>query len=190
MTKWFSSLTIAVVTTTEALPAPAETSLGFRGRFLPTDDPSILVGETWTAPGGGAGPLHRHLHQSERFDVLAGAITVRVGRRRHVISAGESITIPAGVAHTFVNHTDAEAHFLATFTHPGRLEAFFAELLDRDGQPSLHELADLMGRYPEEFFYAPYVPVRLQRALGAVVRRFAGHGVRRGSGEPHPGGAR
>jgi quercetin dioxygenase-like cupin family protein len=178
------------MSTIDTIPEPQPTSLGFRGRFLPTEDPAILVGETWTSPGGGAGPLHRHLHQSERFDVLDGAITVRMGRRRHVVAAGETITIPAGVAHTFVNHTDGDAHFLATFTNAGRLESFFTELLDRDGEPSLRELADLMGRYPDEFFYAPYVPVGLQRALAAVVRRCPRHGLRRGSGEPHPGAPR
>jgi quercetin dioxygenase-like cupin family protein len=178
------------MSTIDTLPEPQPTSLGFRGRFLPTEDPAILVGETWTSPGGGAGPLHRHLHQSERFDVLEGAITVRMGRRRHVVAAGESITIPAGVRHTFVNHTDADAHFIATFTNPGRLESFFTELLDREGDPSLCELADLMGRYPEEFFYAPYAPVRVRRALAAVVRRCPRHGLRRGSGEPHPGAPR
>jgi quercetin dioxygenase-like cupin family protein len=178
------------MSTTETIPEPQTTSLGFRGRFLPSDDPAILVGETWTSPGGGAGPLHIHLHSSERFDVLEGAITVRMGRARHVVSAGESFTIPAGAPHTFVNHTDAEAHFIATFTNPGRLESFFTELLDRAGEPSVRELADLMGRYPEEFFYAPYVPVGVQRALAAVVRRCAGHGRRRGAGEPQPGAPR
>jgi len=155
---------------TITLPEPQQTSLDFRGRFLPQDDPAVLVGETWAAPGGGAGPLHRHLRSSERFDVLEGAITVRIGRRRHIVAAGEHITIPAGAPHTFVNHTDAEAHFTATFTDPGRLEAFFVELLDRDGDPSLVELAHLMGRYPDEFFYAPVVPVAVQRGLAALVR--------------------
>jgi quercetin dioxygenase-like cupin family protein len=158
-------------------PEPQETPLDFRGRFLPQDDPSILVGETWAAPGGGAGPLHIHLHATERFDVLEGAITVRLGRTRHVVGAGQSFTIPAGTPHTFVNHTDADAHFTATFTNPGRLEAFFTELLGGGAEPSLVELARLMGRYPDEFLYAPYVPVRLQRAVGAVVRRCARHGL-------------
>jgi quercetin dioxygenase-like cupin family protein len=177
------------MTTTVTLPEPQATSLGFRGRFLPQDDPSIPVGETWAAPGGGAGPLHIHLHSSERYDVLEGAITVRLGRTAHVVGAGENFTVPAGAPHTFVNHADTEAHFTATFTDPGRLEAFFVELLGREGRPSLRDLAELQGRYPDEFFYAPYVPVRLQRALAALVRRSPGHGLRRAAGERHPGGA-
>jgi hypothetical protein len=30
-----------------------------------------------------------------------------------------------------------------------------------------------MGKFPEEHFYAPYVPVPAQRALGALIRRTA-----------------
>lgn len=70
------------MTDTQTLPEPIQTSLGFRGRFVSSDDPAVIIGETWVEPGGGAGPLHRHLHQSERFEVLDGAITVRLAVRR------------------------------------------------------------------------------------------------------------
>jgi quercetin dioxygenase-like cupin family protein len=153
---------------THTLPLPVETSLGFRGRFVPSDDPDVLIGETWAAPGGGAGPLHRHLHQSERFEVLEGAITVRLGRTRHVVSAGESFFIPAGAAHTFVNHTDEEAHFKAYFSPPMRLESLFTELAEMDGRPTLRQTVRLMADYREEFFYLAWLPVRLQRALGRL----------------------
>jgi quercetin dioxygenase-like cupin family protein len=159
-----------MTTTTQILPEPVQNSLGFRGRFLPSDDPDVLIGETWVAPGGGAGPLHRHLHQSERFEVLEGAIEVRLGRTRHVVSAGQSFSIPAGAPHTFVNHTDDEAHFMAYFSPPMRLEALFTELAQIDGRPSLAEAARLMRDYRDEYFYFAYAPVGLQRAIGALVR--------------------
>jgi quercetin dioxygenase-like cupin family protein len=152
------------------LPEPTPTSLGFRGRFVPSDDPDVLIGETWVAPGGGAGPLHRHLHQSERFEVLDGAITVRLGRTRHVVSAGESFSIPAGVPHTFVNHTGEEAHFRAHFSPPMRLQELFTALAAFDGRPTLAQTARLMGEFPDEFFYFPGIPVRVQRVIGAAVR--------------------
>lgn len=158
------------MTDTTTLPEPVQTSLGFRGRFIPSDDPDVLIGETWVQPGGGAGPLHRHLHQSERFEVLEGAIEVRLGRTKQVVSAGESFTIPPGAAHTFVNHTDEEAHFTAHFSPPMRLEGLFTEFVDAGGRPSLAEAARLMRDYREEYFYLAAVPVRVQHALGAVVR--------------------
>src|SRR4051794_37423650 len=134
-------MTTPTTPTTAPIPAPVATSLGFRGRFLPSNDPGVLIGETWAAPGGGAGPLHRHLHQSERFEVLEGALTMRLGRTRHIVRAGESFTVPAGAPHTFVNHTDDEVHFLAFFTPPMRVEALFGELAEIDGRPSLRQAA-------------------------------------------------
>jgi quercetin dioxygenase-like cupin family protein len=159
-----------MTTTTQILPEPVQTSLGFRGRFLPSGDPDVLIGETWVAPGGGAGPLHRHLHQSERFEVVEGAIEVRLGRTRHVVSAGQSFSIPAGAPHTFVNHTYEEAHFRAYFSPPMRLEALFTELAQTSGRPSLAQAARLMRDYRDEFFYFAYVPVGLQRVIGTLVR--------------------
>src|SRR3954471_15199240 len=117
------------MTTSTTTPNEPQTfTTEMRGRFIPSGDPDVLIGETWVSPGGGAGPLHRHLHQSERFEVHDGAITVRLGRTAHVLAAGNTFTIPAGAAHTFVNHTGHEAHIRTYFTPPMRLEAFFGEL--------------------------------------------------------------
>ena len=158
------------MTDTLASPQIHQTSPGFRGRFVPSGDPDVLIGETWVAPGGGAGPLHRHLHQTERFEVMDGAITVRLGRTAHVVTAGESFSIPAGAPHTFVNHTEEEAYFRAYFSPPLRLEALFTELALSGGRFGLVETAHLMRDYRDEFFYLAWVPVGLQRALGALVR--------------------
>jgi quercetin dioxygenase-like cupin family protein len=163
-------MTTTTIPIAPPLSEPIETSLGFRGRFVPSPDPDVLIGETWAAPGGGAGPLHRHLHQSERFEVLDGAITVRLGRTAHVVAAGETFTIPAGRPHTFVNHTGSEAHFRAYFEPPLRTEALFTELAELDGAPSPRQAARLMGDYRDEFFYLARVPVALQRAVGALIR--------------------
>ena len=162
------------MTSSPTLPAadfaPADT-LGIRGRWLESDDPGVLVGETWVSPGGGAGPLHVHLRQAETFHVLDGAITVRLGRSRHVVRAGETFHVPAGAPHTFVNHTDAEAHVTATFSPPGRIADVCAALEAAGGKPTLRETARIMGELPEDFFYLAYVPVALQRAIGALIRR-------------------
>ena len=154
-------------------PQPVTESIGIRGRWIPSEDPDVVIGETWTAPGAGAGPLHRHLHQSERFEVIEGAITVRLGRSAHVVSAGESFHVPAGAPHTFVNHTGDEAHFRAYFSPPMRIEQVFAELAAIGGKPDLTDSAHLMGKYPEEFFYLARIPVGVQRAIGAAVRALA-----------------
>src|SRR3954470_16395634 len=151
------------MTTSTATTAAADeltVVAGLRGRFVASDDPDVLIGETWVSPGGGAGPLHRHLHQSERFEVHGGAITVRLGRRAQVLTVGETFTVPAGAPHTFVNHTTGEAHIRTYFTPPMRLEAFFGELAAVDGKPSFTQAGWLMAEYPDEFFYLARIPVR------------------------------
>src|SRR4051794_39148367 len=89
-------------------------------------------------------------------------VTVRLGRTAHVVAAGESFTVPAGASHTFVNHTGAEAHFMATFTPALRLEAYFTALFELGGRPGRVDLARLMAEYPDEHFYLAAVPVRVQ----------------------------
>jgi mannose-6-phosphate isomerase-like protein (cupin superfamily) len=165
-----------MTTSTTTPDAPLTVAAGLRGRFIPSDDPDVLIDETWVAPGSGAGPLHRHLHQSERFEIHGGAITVRLGRTRHVLEAGETFTVPAGAAHTFVNHTTDEAHIRTYFSPPMRLEAFFGELAAAGGRPSLAQAGRLMADYPDEFFYLAHIPIRLQRAAGAIARLLSRRG--------------
>ena len=160
----------ATTTTHSTATTVRSETLGFEGRFIPSDDPQLLIAEAVVQPGGNAGPLHRHLHQSERFDVESGAITVRLGRTRHVVSAGEAFTVPPGAPHTFNNHTAHEARFRSTFSPPLRLQEFFVDLLSVEGKPTLKRSARLMREYPDEFFYLARVPVRLQRALGRLAR--------------------
>jgi hypothetical protein len=79
-------------------------------------------------------------------------------------------SLPPGAPHTFVNHTGEEAHIRTYFTPPMRLEPLFGELAAIGRKPSLRQAAHLMADYRDEFFYLAYVPVGLQRALGALVR--------------------
>src|SRR3954464_2190067 len=112
------------MTTSTATTAAADeltVAAGLRGHFVASGDPDVLIGETWVSPGGGAGPLHRHLHQEERFEVHGGAITIRLGRTRHVLHAGDQFTVPPGTPHTFVNHAKEEAHIRTYFPPPMRL---------------------------------------------------------------------
>src|SRR4051812_35302023 len=159
-----------MTTSTTTSTAPLTVAPGLRGRFIPSGDPTVLIGETWVAPGAGAGPLHRHLHQSERFEIHGGAITVRLGRTRHVLKEGDTFTIPVGAPHTFSNHTEAEAHIRTYFSPPLRLEAFFGELAAAGGRPGLAQAGRLMADYPDEFFYLARIPVRLQHAVGVLAR--------------------
>ena len=59
-------------------------------------------------------PAHYHTKEEEHVFVLSGAVTVRIGDRRHVMQAGDYVRFAAGAAeaHCMYNHTDAPCRFL------------------------------------------------------------------------------
>jgi quercetin dioxygenase-like cupin family protein len=66
--------------------------------------------EVELAPGD-RNPPHRHLAYAERFTVVDGTLTVRVGDRELELKAGETAAAPIGALHSFANHTDTPARF-------------------------------------------------------------------------------
>jgi hypothetical protein len=46
--------------------------------------------------------------------------------------------------------------------------------LDRRGNPNLRDVAVLIERYPEDFFYAPFVPTAIQRLIARLLTRGGG----------------
>jgi quercetin dioxygenase-like cupin family protein len=67
--------------------------------------------EVELAAGGGNAP-HRHVRFAERFKVVEGSVTVRVGDDEHTVGAGESACAPIGALHCFANRSDEPARFL------------------------------------------------------------------------------
>ncbi|HEX2281673.1 MAG TPA: cupin domain-containing protein [Thermomicrobiales bacterium] len=76
----------------------------------------LTVFEQWCAPGRGA-PLHIHAVE-EVLRVLEGQAHITVDREDAVVEAGESVIIPAGVPHSFVNKADMPLHTLAILAAP------------------------------------------------------------------------
>ena len=85
-------------------------------RFLETGHD--LEVELTVLPQAAGPPAHIHPRAAESFRVTSGAIRLKVGQERQVLTAGESFTVPSGTAHTFWNHTDAPAVVLTTW-QPG-----------------------------------------------------------------------
>ncbi len=80
-----------------------------RATFLETSEESggerTLV-ELEVAPGGG-NALHRHNAFAERFEVVAGELTVHVDGEDVVLRPGDTATAPVGSMHHFANRTGA-----------------------------------------------------------------------------------
>ena len=81
-----------------------------------TGSSQLTVFEQWCNPGVGA-PLHIHAVE-EVLRVLAGSAEIRVGEDSQSVQPGESVIIPAGVAHGFTNTSDAVLHTQAILAAP------------------------------------------------------------------------
>src|SRR5207342_2931162 len=77
-----------------------------RIEFLQTaadTDGALLEFELQLAADGRVPGAHVHPEQEERFHVLEGTMTFRLGLRRITASAGETVIVPAGRVHKFAN---------------------------------------------------------------------------------------
>ena len=70
-------------------------------------------------------PPHYHPSQDEHFEVLEGAIALKVGHERSVVPAGESFDIPRGVAHS-LGPADGPARAALRTLRTGEADAYFA----------------------------------------------------------------
>ena len=134
-------------------------------------------------PGGAVPIPHVHPIQTERFEVVDGRMTFRVGLRKVHAEAGVVVEVPPGVAHSFANAGEEDAHLRVAVRPALAMEEMFTEVvamakagrMNRRGMPrNLLELAVLARRYDQEA-HAPFVGVRLQRLLLAPLVFLARH---------------
>ena len=65
-------------------------------------------------------PLHYHNAFSEKFEVLEGTLYLQEGKERHILKAGDQVTVAAGTPHKFYNLTKDRVKFKITF-EPGHV---------------------------------------------------------------------
>jgi uncharacterized cupin superfamily protein len=126
---------------------------------------------------------HVHPIQTERFEVLDGRMTFRVGLRKIEAGPGDVVEVAPGVAHSFANAGDDEARLHVEVRPALAMEEMFAEVvamakagrMNRRGMPrNLLDLATLARKYDQEA-HAPLLGVRLQRLLLAPLVFLARH---------------
>jgi mannose-6-phosphate isomerase-like protein (cupin superfamily) len=69
-----------------------------------------LTFELFLGPGGKVPGGHIHPRQEETFSVLQGRMRFRLGLRVRYAGPGESVTVPSGTFHTFLNCGGGTAH--------------------------------------------------------------------------------
>jgi quercetin dioxygenase-like cupin family protein len=131
---------------------------------------------------------HVHPEQEERFHVLEGEMTFRLGLRRIVAGPGETVVVPAGRVHRFANGGDGPARCRVEVVPALDMEQLLETTVElalegnvtRRGMPKPLHLALFVGRFRREV-KAPFPPAPVVRAMLAPLAWMAtrkGHGER------------
>jgi quercetin dioxygenase-like cupin family protein len=111
----------------------------------------LSVVEAEVLPGSTTPPSHVHQAHEEIFYVLDGELEFLVDGNAVVLTRGDTITVPIGVAHTFCNPTDTPARFLNTFS-PSQYVHYFEDLAELVKQGNLNPktIGEVMKKYNTE----------------------------------------
>jgi quercetin dioxygenase-like cupin family protein len=140
------------------------------------------------SPDGHVPGAHVHPEQEERFHVLEGEMKFRLGMRKIVAGAGETVVVPAGRVHRFANNGDGVARARVEVVPALDMEQLFEATVElalegnttRKGMPKPLHLALFVDRFRREV-RAPFPPATIVRALMAPLAALArrrGHGER------------
>jgi quercetin dioxygenase-like cupin family protein len=132
----------------------------------------LLVWELFLAPGGRVPSSHLHPAQEERFTVLDGRMKFRVGGRRTIAGAGQTVVVRPGTVHSFANAGPDTVHVLVETRPALDMQALLetASALAHDQRaaqrsiPRVLDLALFMREFEREV-RAPYLPVSLVRLV-------------------------
>ena len=139
----------------------------------PTERPVLLQ---WLGPDAPEPPVHRH-PTTETFETVDGSLTLQVDGETRSLTPGESVTVQAGVEHTFRNETSETVAFHAELPSMRTVASLYTAwaldhegALDADGQPGFKRAIPISADvYPDTTMTA--VPERIQRLTWATLGR-------------------
>ena len=144
----------------------------------------VLV-EVTVEPSGFVAAAHVHPFQTETFEILEGAVSFEVDKKRVLALAGETVRVEPGTAHRFWNAGERRAVFQAevrpALQFESLIETMFTLAADgktnRKGLPNPLRLAVIANAH-FDVVRLPFPPAWMQRAglaLGAPLGRMLGY---------------
>ena len=87
-------------------------------------------------PRGFIRAMHVHVGQTERHEVIAGAMKVKLAGKEHILKPGESIVIPPGAPHAQLPAGGGAGHIRVRLSPSGKIDEFLVRLgeMARAGQ--------------------------------------------------------
>jgi quercetin dioxygenase-like cupin family protein len=149
-----------------------------------TDGERVVV-DVVVAPDGCVAAAHCHPYQTETFQVIEGEVTFKIGRKRIVAKAGETLVVEPGTAHRFWNSGTTDARFRCEVRPALQFEQLIETMFslaqqgktNRKGMPNPFRLAVIANAHFDDVRLplVPHVLQKLALALGAPVGRLLGY---------------
>jgi mannose-6-phosphate isomerase-like protein (cupin superfamily) len=159
----------------------------FRKTAADTDG-ELLAFDLELAPDGHVPGMHVHPVQEERFEVVEGTMSFKMGRKRITAGPGEVVVVPPGIRHKFANGGDSEARVRVEVRPALRMEELFETAValaaegrtTRKGMPKPLDLALFVREFEQEVrgAFPPAVIQRLSLAPLAWIARKRGLAAR------------
>jgi mannose-6-phosphate isomerase-like protein (cupin superfamily) len=131
-------------------------------------------------------PVHIHPTATESYQVLEGSLDVEIDGEWRTIAAGEGMSVPPGVPHTFRNSADVISRVHNTHAPAMRFAEYFEEIhnivvsgaiaTDRMTPKAMLYLATVMVRFKEEIISVN--PPNFVVVLSAGLARILGYDTR------------
>jgi mannose-6-phosphate isomerase-like protein (cupin superfamily) len=166
------------------------TATGERLTFLATSgdtDGEAVVVECTVHPGGAVCSGHVHPAQSERFAVVEGELSMKVGGKKLQLAAGETASVEPGTAHKFWNAGDEPVTFVCeirpALQFESLVETMFALAADgktgKKGMPRNPFRLAVIAQAHFDTVRLPFPPAWMQAvglAVGAPLGKAMGYG--------------
>ena len=91
------------------------------------------------------GPEHLHQDQDEWIYVVDGEFEFHVGEKQFRAGPGESVFLPRKVSHVWACITEHRGKIINVYQPAGKMEDFFRQVAQFDGNPPIHEALGLEG---------------------------------------------
>lgn len=137
----------------------------------------LLAADLYIRPAAAVAAAHRHVRQEERFKVHSGTVRFEVAGEVRMVSQGDEVTVPIGVAHRWWNAGQEEVRVRVEFRPALDTETFFETFfgLGRDGKtnakgiPGLLQIAVAVRDLGDSCPQLIKPPPPLQRGVFAVL---------------------
>lgn len=140
----------------------------------------FILMETVFSPGSKEPPAHYHPHQSEKFTIFKGELTVRINGELRVYAPGQSLHVPKNTVHSMWNRSGSTTTVQWQVNPAMDTENFFEILMglaadgktNEDGMPGILQSALIANKYDNIFRLAGPSFI-LQKIIFSILTPFA-----------------